>query len=105
MLVAVKSLSVAVADPARVVLWGAIMVAAVVVLGGGVLWLRRRLFRRPAAGEDAGFSIEHLEELHRCGQIDDAEFRRLRNAALGLGPPGAEKPDRPSSPPCDADDE
>lgn len=105
MIIAVTSPPPAPADATDLFVWGALLMGAILVLGVLVIWLRRRLFGRPAPGEDAGFSVEHLEELRRAEQIDDAEFKRLRSVALGLETPRDEKPNHHSSSPADRDDE
>ena len=70
------------AGPAsRILLWGLVLLALIMVAGVGFLWLRRRLAEgRRAAPEN--FSMEALEALRTSGELSEAEFRRLRRAAL-----------------------
>jgi len=89
----------------ELLIWAGVMILALMLLGSAILWLRGRLFAHPARGEgDGGFTINQLEDLHRSGQLSEAEFRRLRRASLGLGIPKAQKNNSSSSPPCPDDD-
>jgi len=99
------ALFVAVGRVGKLLIWTGVMIVAIILLGSAVLWLRRRVFARCARGEgDSGFSIDQLEELHRSGQLSEAEFRRLRRASLGLERPTARKSNSSSSPPGPDDD-
>jgi len=67
----------------RILLWGLVLLALIVIAGVGFLWFRRRLAegRRSAP---ATFSMEALEALRTSGELSEGEFRRLRRAALPL---------------------
>lgn len=71
----------------KVFLWGGAAIASLLLLGAGLMWLRRRTCSfGPREGADAGsgFSIGDLESLQASGLLSEEEFRRLRRAALGL---------------------
>jgi hypothetical protein len=55
-----------------------LLILAMVVLGYGLLWLRRRLRRwsEPPAG--AGFELQQIRDLLREGKITPEEYQRLR---------------------------
>ena len=89
---------------ARVLIYGSLLMVAIVA--GGIvvtIWLRRMVRRGQDIADQAGFSIEHLEKIHRLGQISDEEFRRLRKFALGIENQTGEKGDSPLS--CRASDD
>ena len=76
----------------RSVLSAVLLTVVIMGLRFALAALRRWHYRRQAPGDEwAGFSIEQVEDLHRAGQISDAEFAALRRTALGLDEP-------PSSP-------
>jgi hypothetical protein len=81
-------------------IWGAVILAAIALLGMGVLWVRKYALQS-MKGVDASrdeLTIERLEEMYRSGQISREEFSTLRRAALGLGPAGAGKGPPPAAP-------
>jgi hypothetical protein len=61
-----------------VFVWSLVLVA--VVIGG--FWLVSILKRRLKSGDDEpasiGFTLSDLREMHRSGQLSDAEFERAR---------------------------
>jgi hypothetical protein len=71
--------------------------------------------KRSGGTIDAGFGPCQLEQLHQAGQLTDAEYQRLRKAAVAKAmgsaadPPGVSKPGgdpgRPADPPGDGDAE
>jgi len=86
------------------VLYGAILLAAVLVLAGAWYWLRRRLRGLGERDQPEGFSLEDLEAMRSSGQISDEEFRRLRRGALGLAGPAAGEGESGSSGGGETDD-
>lgn len=81
-----------------VLLWGAILIVAIVLLGFVALHLRRRLMNEPAsdAGEDH-WSLQSLREMRKAGQISEEEFQTLRAGLIsqfGAGSAGSD-PDGP----------
>jgi len=77
------------------VTWVLVAMGAIIALGVLVAALRRKLGPgRQALDEQRGFSIGSIERMWRAGEIDEAEFKVLRRAALGLGAPeqGDENP-------------
>jgi len=90
----------------RVMLWGIVVVLALLLLGALLLWMRRRYHSLPSRREsaEAGFSIGGLESLRRNAQITREEFKRLRRLALGLDRGPEEKDNPTSSPPMKDDD-
>lgn len=86
--------------------WGAALLA-LTAIGWLVLWrLRRRYLGPNEADADGGigFSIERLDEMLAAGSIDQDEYSRLRNSALGLTRPG-ERPDESCSSTPGGDDD
>ena len=81
-------------------IWLAVVVAAVAVLGAAV-FLARKYVQKAMKGraESRGeLTIEKLEEMYQSGQISREEFSSLRKAALGLGARAMERnlPVRPA---------
>ena len=85
--------------------WSAVLLVVIVVGGLVILALRRQLVDRSGAGKDDRFDLERLEQLRDDGELSLAEFRRLRNIALGLDAPETEKPEPTLSAPANPDDE
>ena len=106
----------ALAPPLRIVLWGLVLVGALLALGAVVMVFRRMARSRLDQLTGPALTIEKLEKLRSSGQISDDEFRTLRRAALGMrdGPAGArndapsdagEKRDSELSGPAEDDDD
>lgn len=71
-----------------VVFWLGIIVMIVVVCGVTALWLRRKLRAEEAESDDVsdaagtGFALSDLRELHRRGELSDAEFEQARRRLI-----------------------
>ncbi len=67
----------------QVLVWGGVLILAVVVLFGGLWYYRKRVLRRdePAGGE--AWSFEDLRRMRQEGRITDAEYQALRAALAG----------------------
>jgi hypothetical protein len=92
----------------EIIIWGGIVIAAVLLLGFVLMWVRRKY--HPAGGaarprDEAGFTVDDLERLHASGQISREEFKRLRSVALGLGGASGPAGDSSSSVAVFSDDE
>jgi putative oligomerization/nucleic acid binding protein len=73
-----------VAEEYRGILWWAvgIIVLMIVIAAPVIFWLRKRL----APGEETrgpGFTLADLREMHKKGQMSDAEFERAKSKLLG----------------------
>jgi len=67
----------------RLVLYLCLVMLAVLVLGFGLKYLRRRFHTsRPERPTDPGFTMGDLEWLREAGELTDEEFRRLRARVL-----------------------
>jgi len=67
-----------------VVLWGSVVIVILLAAGACVLWVRARILSPMKSDQEGAFSLDSLERLYAEGQLSREEFRRLRNAALGL---------------------
>jgi hypothetical protein len=61
----------------RAAIWALALIAVVMLLGAGLMILRRRLFDS-GAPDQSGTFLEHLRELHRQGRLSDEEFAQAR---------------------------
>ena len=89
-----------------VMIWGGVAMVAVLLLGFGMLWFRRKFHPDSVLREDtpASFSIENIEKMRADGIISDDEFRCLRAGALGLDAPKVDNDNSTLSSPTDVDD-
>ena len=86
------------ADFVGYITWILVAMGMIVGLGALLMVVRRKIGPdRPGMDEQAGFSIDAIEEMRRHGEIDEAEFKALRRAALGLGAPEPGEDDPASS--------
>lgn len=73
------------------------------VIGAVVIILVRRSVRGTPGGTAHGFTLEELRELHRSGQLSDAEFRHAKEAMIRQlkpsEPPSGTREDTSDSPP------
>ena len=69
--------------PSQAVIWGLVVIAAIVILGAGVWFVRRRLFNNRDS-DDAGavWSLQHLRDLRASGQITEQEFDSLKAGVI-----------------------
>ncbi len=90
----------------EVLVWGSMGVVAVVLMGFGLLWFRRRYHPDSVAGETSGssFSIQSVESMRDRGLISEEEFRRLRVKSLGLDAPVTDNENSALSRASDVDD-
>jgi hypothetical protein len=74
-----------------VVMW---LAAALVILVFGLMWglrLKRRLSQADEPAAPMGFTLSDLRQLHRSGQISDAEFARARDKIIEAAKKAAER--------------
>jgi len=90
----------------EVFLWGGAAIVSLLLLGAGLIWLRRTCSSGAREGDDggAGFSIGDLESLRASGLLSEDEFRRLRRVALGIDASEAACDNSCSSAPMELDD-
>ncbi len=67
----------------QVLVWGGVLMLAVIVLFGGLWYYRKRVLGRdePTSGE--AWSFEDLQRMRQEGRITDAEYRALRATLAG----------------------
>jgi len=92
--------------PYGVLIWGSTGVLAVMLLGFGLLWFRRKFHPDSMLNDNQppSFSMQSIEEMRAEGIISDDEFRRLRVSSLGLDSPVADNNNSTLSTPTDVDD-
>ncbi|MCG8405095.1 MAG: SHOCT domain-containing protein [Phycisphaerales bacterium] len=61
-----------------VILWGLILIAGIALLGFAVWRVRRWSFSTPETSSEDMWSLQHLRDLHKRGEISDEEFRVLK---------------------------
>jgi hypothetical protein len=67
-------------------IWLVVTVAAMIVLGAALFWVRRYAQRGMKGSHDSGeLRIEQLEKMFRDGTISREEFSSLRRKVLGVG--------------------
>ncbi|RIK67463.1 MAG: hypothetical protein DCC65_06440 [Planctomycetota bacterium] len=62
----------------QAILWGGVLIVAIVVLGVVVWGIRRWLFGVRTEEAPESWSLQHLRELRASGQISPEEFEILR---------------------------
>ena len=75
-----------------VVMW---LAALMVVLVVGLMWglrLKRRLSQADEPAAPMGFTLSDLRQMHRSGQISDAEFAKARDKIIEAAKKAAERP-------------
>lgn len=73
----------AASPPSQAVIWGLVVIAAIVILGAGVWFVRRRLFHNQDAAETGEvWSLQHLRDLRATGQITEQEFDSLKAGVI-----------------------
>ena len=73
----------AASPPSQAVIWGLVVIVAIVFLGAGFWFVRRRLFAHQDAAESGEvWSLQHLRELRASGQITEQEFDSLKAGVI-----------------------
>ena len=70
-------------DLAKIGLWFAVLVAAVLILGVAIYVLRWIALSK-SDKHRPGFTIEEIDRLHDEGALTEEEYRLARRSALGL---------------------
>lgn len=78
----------------QAVFWGLILVVAIVVLGTGIWFVRRRLFGASTPDGEETWSLQHLRDLKASGQITGEEFETLKAGMLKSARRVIEKSDK-----------
>lgn len=87
-------------DIGGVFVWGGLLLAAVIALGAAVWWIRRRLFAGDEPDSGDIWSLQHLRELRRTGQLTEDEFQKLKAQVIAqFSPPGDESEEDAQVPP------
>lgn len=66
-----------------IVVWSLVLMAMVVAGFLLASWVRNRV-RQTDEPASSGFSLGELRELHRKGQLTDAEFERAKQKLVGM---------------------
>ncbi|NLW87281.1 MAG: hypothetical protein GXY38_10455 [Planctomycetes bacterium] len=74
----------AASSTAEYMVYGGLLIAVVIFLGAGLLWIRRMFLSSNKPQASNGIDIESIEKLKRDGIITEDEFSRLRRLTLGL---------------------
>lgn len=87
----------------RLMLWGAILIALIVVGGAGVMLVRKWVMAQKEERETEGFSLADLRGLRERGELTEQEYAaaraktaaRVKAEVLGRGrKPGAKSPEK-----------
>lgn len=81
-------------DTAEVIIWICVLIAVVVVLGVGLMFLRRNLIEGQDAEESQGLLLDDLRRLRDAGELGEEEFRRAVDIMAGRRPPGSDAAER-----------
>ena len=81
-------------DTAEVIVWICVLIAVVVVLGVGLMFLRRNLFEGRDTDESQGLLLDDLRRLRDAGELGEEEFRRAVDIMAGRRPPGSDAAER-----------
>lgn len=82
---------------ADAVLWSLVLIGGIAFLGVLVFFIRRKLFSDRQQSPEAVLSLQQLRDMLAAGQINEAEFARLKAALLGIPESPAPRKDRPDA--------
>jgi len=74
---------IAAGDVSAIMLYGGLLILALVALGAAVWWLRRRYMAEAESSVDGVWSLQQLRDLRAKGELSEAEFQSLRAEMLG----------------------
>ena len=70
-------------DPTAILLYGSLLIVALIVLGMVVWWLRRKYVSDEVTRSDGVWSLQQLRELRARREISEDEFQKLRAEMIG----------------------
>lgn len=76
-----------------------LLLLGVIIVGGAIIYVARRRINAGAAEDSGGFTLHDLREMHKAGEISDAEFTRAKAHMIGRLAATAESADHPETPP------
>ena len=82
---------IAESDPTSVIFWSVVMIAMLV---GGLflaLRLKKKLKSDDAPSAPLGFTLSDLRDMHRAGQLTDAEFEKAKEKIVLAAQKAAER--------------
>jgi len=66
----------------EILLWGALLLVAVIVLFGGVWYYRRRWLNPEETGPRQPWTLDDLRQMKQAGQITPEEYQALRETLI-----------------------
>jgi len=69
-------------DIGGIILWAGLLLAAVILLIVVLWYVRRWFFAPPEESTGDIWSLQHLRELRRSGQISEDEYQRLKSQVI-----------------------
>jgi len=66
----------------QILIWGGLLLAAVIVLFGGVWYYRRRWLTRSEPTGGTAWTLDDLRRMREAGHITEEEYRALRAALV-----------------------
>ncbi|HED54384.1 MAG TPA: hypothetical protein ENJ00_09340 [Phycisphaerales bacterium] len=81
-------------DTSEVIIWVCVLIAIVMTLGVGLMFLRKHLIESKDAEKNEGLLLDDLRRLRDQGQLGEEEFRRAVDIMAGRKPPGSNAPQR-----------
>ena len=87
-------------DVVGVILWSVVLLALLIAGMAFALRLKRRMKAEDgdAAAPVAGFTLSDLRQMHRTGQLSDAEFERAKEKVVAAAKKAAERAQVPGAP-------
>ena len=70
------------APTGEILFWGLVLILGISVLGLGVWWVRRWFFSASSQDDASDWSLQHLREMRKRGEIDAQEFETLKAGLL-----------------------
>lgn len=92
------SFIIAAAEVTSILLWLAVLLAAVIAGTLVILRLRRSMLSRGVGDQAAGFGLHDLQRLHETGELSDEEYERAKSSLLREMPVKASPEDSQSMP-------
>ncbi|MFH1419399.1 MAG: SHOCT domain-containing protein [Planctomycetota bacterium] len=69
-------------DVVDVIVWGLVLIAAICVFALLAWWARRRFVASDTQPNGGEWTLQHLREMRKDGQITEAEFESLKAKAI-----------------------
>lgn len=81
-----------------IVIWVMVLVVLLIPAAAATLWLRRWVHQDTGQDSTVGFTLHDVQEMFKRGELDEAQYDRLRQEILARSRQGLDPKAKPARP-------